>query len=165
VRAASVTLCRDSRLRVNRTRRAVARAAFSPPAATDRHHGRRLRPLSNRGAARTERLYRGAVPEPGQPKAGEGVVGRVRPLARLLRRAGREGEGGKTTRTTDPAAQLRALAAWADTTTAHGRLILTVLGGLAEFERKLIRARTGEGRTRAVRSYNVSGWTISRLTT
>lgn len=39
--------------------------------------------------------------------------------------------------------------AWADTTTAHGRLILTVLGGLAEFERELIRARTGEGRERA----------------
>jgi DNA invertase Pin-like site-specific DNA recombinase len=38
---------------------------------------------------------------------------------------------------------------WADTTTPHGRLILTVLGGLAEFERELIRARTGEGRTRA----------------
>ena len=38
---------------------------------------------------------------------------------------------------------------WADTTTAHGRLILTVLGGLAEFERELIRARTGEGRDRA----------------
>src|SRR6476660_8340672 len=39
--------------------------------------------------------------------------------------------------------------AWADTTTAHGRLMLTVLGGLAEFERELIRARTSEGRTRA----------------
>ena len=87
---------------------------------------------------------------------------------------------------------------WADTTTAHGRLMLTVLGGLAEFERELIRARTGEGRARAkangvkmgrkpklthhqkreaikrreageetlaeiARSYNVSGWTISRL--
>ena len=39
--------------------------------------------------------------------------------------------------------------AWADTTTAHGRLMLTVLGGLAEFERELIRTRTGEGRTRA----------------
>jgi DNA invertase Pin-like site-specific DNA recombinase len=38
---------------------------------------------------------------------------------------------------------------WADTTTAHGRLMLTVLGGLAEFERELIRARTGEGRARA----------------
>ena len=87
---------------------------------------------------------------------------------------------------------------WADTTTAHGRLMPTVLGGLAEFERELIRARTSEGRARAVangvklgrkptltphqrreaikrvnaeketlgeiaRSYNVSRWTISRL--
>ena len=39
--------------------------------------------------------------------------------------------------------------AWADTTTAHGRLMLTVLGGLAEFERELIRARTDDGRKRA----------------
>ena len=39
--------------------------------------------------------------------------------------------------------------AWCDTTTPHGRLMLTVLGGLAEFERELIRARTGEGRERA----------------
>jgi DNA invertase Pin-like site-specific DNA recombinase len=39
--------------------------------------------------------------------------------------------------------------AWADTTTSHGRLMLTVLGGLAEFERDLIRARTGEGPVRA----------------
>src|SRR5262249_47236539 len=38
---------------------------------------------------------------------------------------------------------------WADTTTPHGRLMLTVLGGLAEFERELIRARTGGGRSRA----------------
>jgi DNA invertase Pin-like site-specific DNA recombinase len=38
---------------------------------------------------------------------------------------------------------------WADTTTAHGRLMLTILAGLAEFERELIRARTGEGRERA----------------
>lgn len=38
---------------------------------------------------------------------------------------------------------------WADTTTPHGRLLLTVLGGLAEFERELILVRTGEGRARA----------------
>jgi DNA invertase Pin-like site-specific DNA recombinase len=98
-------------------------------------------------------------------------------------------------------ARFRSLAdTWADTTTAHGRLILTVLGGLAEFERELIRARTGEGRARAkaagvhmgrrptltehqraealkrkqrgketipeiARSYNVSRWTIQRLST
>lgn len=47
--------------------------------------------------------------------------------------------------------QFRSLAeAWADTTTAHGRLILTVLGGLAEFERELIVSRTQEGRRRAM---------------
>jgi DNA invertase Pin-like site-specific DNA recombinase len=39
---------------------------------------------------------------------------------------------------------------WADTTTPHGRLMLTVLGGLAEFERALLMSRTGEGRTRAM---------------
>jgi DNA invertase Pin-like site-specific DNA recombinase len=39
--------------------------------------------------------------------------------------------------------------AWADTTTPHGKLLLTVLGGLAEFERGLIRARTDDGRKRA----------------
>ena len=39
---------------------------------------------------------------------------------------------------------------WADTTSPHGRLMLTILGGLAEFERELIRARTGEGRKRAM---------------
>jgi DNA invertase Pin-like site-specific DNA recombinase len=65
--------------------------------------------------------------------------------------------------------------AWADTTSAHGRLMLTVLGGLAEFERELIRARTGEGRKRAARlpagetqadiarSYAVDATTIGRL--
>jgi DNA invertase Pin-like site-specific DNA recombinase len=48
----------------------------------------------------------------------------------------------------DAEAQFRSLAEpWADTDT--GRLMLTVLGGLAEFERNLIRARTAEGRERA----------------
>jgi DNA invertase Pin-like site-specific DNA recombinase len=48
-------------------------------------------------------------------------------------------------------AGFRSLAdAWADTTTPHGRLMVTVLAGLAEFERALILARTGEGRTRAM---------------
>ena len=51
---------------------------------------------------------------------------------------------------TEREADFKSLAdAWADTTTAHGRLMLTVLGGLAEFERELIRARTSEGRKRA----------------
>lgn len=51
---------------------------------------------------------------------------------------------------TDKGAGFRSLSdAWADTTTAHGRLMLTVLGGLAEFERELIRSRTADGRARA----------------
>jgi DNA invertase Pin-like site-specific DNA recombinase len=51
---------------------------------------------------------------------------------------------------TDKKAGFRSLGdTWANTTTAHGRLMLTVLGGLAEFERDLIRVRTGEGRARA----------------
>jgi DNA invertase Pin-like site-specific DNA recombinase len=33
---------------------------------------------------------------------------------------------------------------WADSTTPHGRLMLAVLSGLAEFESSLILARTGE---------------------
>src|SRR5262249_50510308 len=46
---------------------------------------------------------------------------------------------------TDKKAGFRSLGdAWADTTTPYGRLMLTVLGGLAEFERELIRERTGE---------------------
>ena len=50
----------------------------------------------------------------------------------------------------DRGAGFRSLAdSWADTTTASGRLMLTVLGGLAEYERELIKCRTSEGRTRA----------------
>ena len=50
----------------------------------------------------------------------------------------------------DAKAQFRSLAEpWADTTTSHGRLMLAVLGGLADVERDLIRTRTAEGRSRA----------------
>lgn len=38
---------------------------------------------------------------------------------------------------------------WCDTTTPHGKLMITVLGGVAEFERSLILARCNEGRVRA----------------
>src|SRR5712672_1520615 len=62
----------------------------------------------------------------------------TRDLLNLLGTIGDKGAGFKSLRDT-----------WADTTTAHGRLMLTVLGGLAEFERELIRTRTGEGRERA----------------
>jgi DNA invertase Pin-like site-specific DNA recombinase len=47
-------------------------------------------------------------------------------------------------------AKFKSLAdSWADTTTPHGELMITILAGLATFERHLIRARTAEGRKRA----------------
>jgi DNA invertase Pin-like site-specific DNA recombinase len=50
----------------------------------------------------------------------------------------------------DAGANFRSLGdPWCDTTSAHGKLIVTVLGGLAEFERHLMLARTTEGRKRA----------------
>jgi hypothetical protein len=46
--------------------------------------------------------------------------------------------------------QFRSLAEpWADTGTSTGRLMIAVLGGLADMERDLIRTRTAEGRSRA----------------
>jgi len=62
----------------------------------------------------------------------------TRDLLNMLGAVADKGAGFKSLRDT-----------WADTTTPHGRLMLTVLGGLAEFERELIRSRTGEGRKRA----------------
>jgi DNA invertase Pin-like site-specific DNA recombinase len=38
---------------------------------------------------------------------------------------------------------------WADTTTAAGRMVLTIFAGIADFERSLIRERTGSGRAAA----------------
>ena len=38
---------------------------------------------------------------------------------------------------------------WADTTTPGGKMIMTVFAGIAEFERDLIRERTGAGRVAA----------------
>src|SRR5271163_3919824 len=50
----------------------------------------------------------------------------------------------------DAKAQFRSLAEpWADTGTSTGRLMIAVLGGLADVERDLIRTRTAEGRARA----------------
>src|SRR5215471_12252366 len=62
----------------------------------------------------------------------------TRDLLNVLATIGERGAGFRSLKDT-----------WADTTTPHGRLMLTVLGGLAEFERELIRARTSDGRTRA----------------
>jgi DNA invertase Pin-like site-specific DNA recombinase len=46
---------------------------------------------------------------------------------------------------------------WADTTTAHGRLMLTVLGGLVEFERE-INPRPHERRPRPRRGERGQAW-------
>src|SRR5205823_9814813 len=57
---------------------------------------------------------------------------------------------GIVKRIVDGEAQFRSLAEpWADTGTSTGRLMLAVLGGLADVERDLIRTRTAEGRSRA----------------
>ena len=50
----------------------------------------------------------------------------------------------------DAGGQFRSLAEpWADTVTSTGRLMIAILGGLADVERDLIRTRTAEGRSRA----------------
>src|SRR6516164_4336381 len=62
----------------------------------------------------------------------------TRDLLNFLDTIGRKGASSKSL--ADP---------WCDTTTDIGKLITTVLGGIAEFERSLIRARTSDGRARA----------------
>ena len=57
---------------------------------------------------------------------------------------------GIVKRIVDAKAEFRSLVEpWADTGTSTGRLMLAVLGGLADVERDLIRTRTAEGRSRA----------------
>ena len=60
-------------------------------------------------------------------------------LLRIVDQIGRQGAGFKSLG--EP---------WADTTSSAGRLMLTVLSGIAEFERDLILQRTNEGRVRAL---------------
>lgn len=51
---------------------------------------------------------------------------------------------------TDKGAGFKSLAEpMIDTTSAHGALVVTILGAIAEFERKLIKARCDDGRKRA----------------
>ena len=78
------------------------------------------------GQARTRRRVAGdALGSPGRS---------TRDLLNLLATISERGASFRSLRDT-----------WADTTNAHGRLIITVLAGLAEFERELIRSRCGEG--------------------
>jgi DNA invertase Pin-like site-specific DNA recombinase len=65
---------------------------------------------------------------------------------------------------TKSGAQFRSLAdVWCDTTTDHGKLMLTVLAGLAQFERSLIMKRTQAGITRANRNGGDSPPVIKRF--
>jgi len=48
-------------------------------------------------------------------------------------------------------AQFYSIGPWADTTTPAGKMIMTVFAGISEFERDLIRERTGDGRKAAVK--------------
>jgi DNA invertase Pin-like site-specific DNA recombinase len=104
------------------------------------------------------------------PGAGERRAGRPGELLKLLKALDTGESGGDVVtvtridrlarstfdlfaivkRITDAGAQFRSLAEpWADTVTSTGRLMLAVLGGLADVERDLIRTRTAEGRSRA----------------
>lgn len=66
---------------------------------------------------------------------------------------------------TNKKAQFHSIAEpWTDTSTSTGRLMLAVLGGLADVERDLIRTRTSEGRIRAIQQGKRMG-RPSRLTT
>jgi DNA invertase Pin-like site-specific DNA recombinase len=68
----------------------------------------------------------------------DGLARSTRDLLNVFDAVGKAGAG------------FRSLAdAWADTTTPHDKLMITILGGLAEFELSLILARTSEGRKRA----------------
>jgi DNA invertase Pin-like site-specific DNA recombinase len=119
----------------------------------------KLRPLAVTSATRWEGL-------PDIPTVGDFVPGYEASLAKVLKRLDR-GDVLIVTRLDRLARSTRDLLnilddiakrgagfkslhdVWADTTSAHGRLMVTILAGLAEFERELIRARTGEGRKRA----------------
>jgi DNA invertase Pin-like site-specific DNA recombinase len=129
----------DLRIRKGKQRRAKPRQSASSPSRCWRREG-----LQRESGAITDRpaLAKAiAALAPGDTL----VVCKLDRLARstrdLLNTLAAVGEAG---------ASFKSLGdGWADTTTPHGRLMLTVLGGLAEFERHLILTRTSEGRQRA----------------
>src|SRR5262249_55635712 len=67
----------------------------------------------------------------------DGLARSTRDLLNILDRIGKAGAQFKSLRES-----------WADTTTAAGRLMITIIGGIAEFERELIKDRTAAGRKR-----------------
>jgi DNA invertase Pin-like site-specific DNA recombinase len=93
------------------------------------------------------------------PKNGSSAPGDVVTVTRIDRLARSTFDlFGIVKRIVDAKAQFRSLAEpWADTGTSTGRLMLAVLGGLADVERDLIRTRTAEGRSRAKAQGNHMG--------
>jgi hypothetical protein len=121
-------------------------AGAGPGCAGDRAAGRRLREglprEGERGEGKPGRADEDHQPAGARRRAHGGEAGRLarstRDLLNLLASISERGASFRSLRDT-----------WADTTNAHGRLIITVLAGLAEFERELIRSRCGEGMARA----------------
>jgi DNA invertase Pin-like site-specific DNA recombinase len=65
----------------------------------------------------------------------------------------------------DPGCLFKSLAdPWCNSTTPAGRLLLTVLSGLAEFERELIKARTTEGPRKSETCRGQNGTEATALT-
>ena len=123
-----------------RLRAGIDRRAERERAGDAAHRRRRGKNLSRDGGARAdgeqlrralEQLQPGDVPTVTRL---DRLARSTRDLLNTLDQIAKRGAGFKSLADT-----------WADTTTAHGRLLLTVLGGLAEFERDLIRSRTGQG--------------------
>jgi DNA invertase Pin-like site-specific DNA recombinase len=78
------------------------------------------------------------------------MLATTRLTGRARRQRRRESSAAIVKQIADAKAQFRSLAEpWADTGASTGRLMLAVLGGLADVERDLIRTRTAEGRSRA----------------
>src|SRR5437588_12267252 len=82
-----------------------------------------------------------------QLRAGDTVV--VWKLDRLARSTRDLLEIMETIRTAEASFRSLLSEPWADTTTHAGKMIMTVFAGIAEFERDLIRERTGAGRQAA----------------
>jgi Resolvase, N terminal domain/Helix-turn-helix domain of resolvase len=96
-----------------------------------------------RSNRRIRRLSRGSASKDTQRCQSHGPVRVLVPLLEFnlleTMEAIRE-SGGKFKSLSEP---------WADTTTHAGKMIMTIFAGIAEFERDLIRERTGAGREAA----------------
>jgi hypothetical protein len=131
-----------------------SQAAFRPEPCSPSHQGNRLMTKAASGRVRQDLPGKGEWGEDGPARAGQAAASdRARRRADCYA-AGRDRRGTCSMcwtrwRRRRPASVRSRIHGRTRRPTPHGRLMLTVLGGLAEFERELIRARTGEGRSRA----------------